>query len=52
MREPLKFDPRRKPPNTQTIADKLQVLLLRWPEAGASVERYIDHLLTELDTPK
>lgn len=49
MSEPLKFGPRPKPHAPQTLVDKLQVLLLEWPEAGASVERYVDQLLAELD---
>lgn len=47
MSDTLRFEPRRTNPHPQTIADKLQVLLLKWPAAGAAVERFIDKLLAE-----
>jgi hypothetical protein len=48
MGETIPFGPRRtKRHNPQTLADKLQVLLLLWPEAGAAVERFVDYLLAE-----
>lgn len=35
--------------DSKRLADKLQILILRWPDAGHIVEQFVDKLLTELD---
>jgi len=47
----VRFDgPRGPKPDPKHIADKLQVLLLLWPEAGREVEQLLDELLSKIDT--
>jgi len=39
-----------KPPSPQTIVDKLQIILLEWPEAGREFDKLLTELLTLLRT--
>ena len=45
----LQFLPRIQTPTAPSMAEKLETLVLLWPEASAEVEKFIDALLTQFD---